>query len=265
MNGRSCCEPPIALVAANGNDWSQAAVADTTYNRTFRPHRALTVTGPSFITVAAHIKASEQIGPSALSRKFIRFPSEGLNRGLARKLGMVTTKPPTVLDELPALTRYARSLTHDRDQAEDLVHDALVSALANAGRYERDRPLRVWLFSILHNVFVSGTRRQLVQNRHRSLAAVEETQMAEPAQETSLRLRQLERALGSLSEDQRAALHLVAVEELSYQDAAAALGIPIGTLISRISRARARLRDLENGTQERGEPAKLRVVGKSND
>jgi len=246
-------KPPVNLTAARTHNW------------TFRPHLAFTVTGLSFITVGAHIKASGRNDPSALSRKFISFPSQGLNRELARKLGMGTTKPPTVLDELPALTRYARSLTHDWDQAEDLVHDALVSALANAGRYERDRPLRVWLFSILHNVFVSGTRRQLVQDRHRSLAAIEETQTAEPAQETSLRLKQLERALGSLSEDQRAALHLVAVEELSYQDAAAALGIPIGTLISRISRARARLRDLENGTQERGELAKLRVVGKSND
>jgi RNA polymerase sigma-70 factor (ECF subfamily) len=168
--------------------------------------------------------------------------------------------PPKVIDLLPALMRYARRLTHDEAEAEDLVQDALVSAYANADTYQRGRPLRVWLFSILHNIFVSGTRRQAVRDRYKAEAILATRESGPPAQEQSVRLHQIEAALAALSHEHQAVLHLVAVEGLSYEDAADALGIPIGTLISRLSRARARLRALEEGDLGTSKNVRLRIV-----
>ncbi|WHO37401.1 sigma-70 family RNA polymerase sigma factor [Sphingobium sp. AP49] len=167
--------------------------------------------------------------------------------------------PPKVVDLLPALMRYARRLTGNESDAEDLVQDALVRAYANVDKYERGRPLRIWLFSILHNVFVSGTRRAAVRERFRADVVAQADPVEAPTQEQSVRLHQIEAALAALPEEQQAVLHLVAVEGLSYQDAAVAIGIPIGTLISRLSRARARLRALEDGMPA-ARPAQLRIV-----
>lgn len=155
--------------------------------------------------------------------------------------------PSKVVDLLPALMRYARRLTQNEADAEDLVHEALVSAYTNANRYQRGRSLRVWLFAILHNAFVSGVRRQAVRERFRAATMVADREEVPPAQEQSVRLHQLEAALNALSHEHQTVLHLIAVEGLSYQEAADAIGIPTGTLISRLSRARARLRAFEEG------------------
>lgn len=170
------------------------------------------------------------------------------------------TKPPQekVIDQLPALMRYARSLVRG-DAAEDLVHDTLVAAYSHADRFQRERSLRVWLFSILHNRFVSDVRRQATRERYAADALHLADEISPPEQEHALRLRQVERALAALNPDQREALHLVAVEGLSYQDAAAVLDVPIGTLISRISRARTRLREMEEGSAT-APAARLRIV-----
>lgn len=166
---------------------------------------------------------------------------------------------PKVVDLLPALMRYARRLTGNDSDAEDLVQDALVRAYANADKYQRGRPLRIWLFSILHNVFVSGVRRQAVREQFRADMVATGDVVEPPTQEQLVRLHQVEAALAALPAEQQAVLHLVAVEGLSYQDAADAIGIPIGTLISRLSRARARLRALEEGAPA-ARPSHLRIV-----
>jgi len=164
-----------------------------------------------------------------------------------------------VLGQMGALRRYARSLTRDVNDAEDLVHDALVRAYERRASFRPSGNIRSWLLSIVHNTFIDGVRsrrseaaRNAESERHGSLA------MAAP-QEHSVRLSQVREAFLDLPEEQRAAIHLVAIEGLSYQEASDALGIPLGTLMSRIGRARAALRDIEDGGSRRG--SHLRIVG----
>jgi len=150
-----------------------------------------------------------------------------------------------VLAQLPSLRRYARALTRDESAAEDLVHDALVRAYERRSTFHLGGNLRSWLFSILHNAFVDGRHRRLAELRRETEAArLAETALL-PGQESRARLAQIQRAFLSLPEEQRAVLHLVAFEDLAYQEAATTLGIPLGTLMSRLGRARAALRTLE--------------------
>ncbi|MDQ0839955.1 sigma-70 family RNA polymerase sigma factor [Sphingomonas faeni] len=167
---------------------------------------------------------------------------------------------PDVLKLLPTLLRYARSLTHDEAAAEDLVHETLLIALAENGSYQAAHPLRQWLFAILHNRFISDLRRRKTRERHAQEVADATDPVVAPGQELSLALKQTEAGVRALPEDQRAALHLVVVEGLSYAEAASALDIPIGTLMSRISLARARLRNPQSAGLSQGTVPSLRVV-----
>ncbi|MBB5751366.1 sigma-70 family RNA polymerase sigma factor [Prosthecomicrobium pneumaticum] len=172
-----------------------------------------------------------------------------------------------VLAQMTALRRYARSLTRDETDAEDLVHDALVRAYERRSSFREGGSVRTWLFSILHNVFVDRRRaRRAEMARIEQVAELQEREAA-PHQEQQLRLAQVRRAFMDLPEEQRAALHLVAIEGLTFAEAAGALGIPIGTLMSRLARARAALRQIEDGVpagrpREKGQPH-LRIVGGS--
>lgn len=152
-----------------------------------------------------------------------------------------------VLNELPALRRYALSLTRHPVDAEDLVHDALVRAIERSATFRPDGNLRGWLLSILHNLHVDRRRSGAsAAGRDREFAA----RMAEslpPNQFDTLRLAQVRRAFDLLPDQQREALHLVTIEGLSYDEAAAVLGVPSGTVMSRIARGREALRSWENG------------------
>jgi RNA polymerase sigma-70 factor (ECF subfamily) len=170
------------------------------------------------------------------------------------------SNPFNVIGQLAALRRYARSLVRNADEAEDLVHDALVRALERRSTFKSSGSIRNWLMSILHNTHVDRLRRDRAVSR-REDAAFELADAATPAgQEHSVRLAQVRKAFLSLPEDQREALHLVAIEELTYQEAADVLNIPVGTLMSRVSRARARLRAMESGEDASPLPH-LRIVG----
>jgi RNA polymerase sigma-70 factor, ECF subfamily len=165
-----------------------------------------------------------------------------------------------VLAQLSPLRRYARSLVRNADEAEDLVQDALVRAYERKASFRRGASLRSWLLSIVHNTHVDRLRRDRSRlKRHDDAAAgMEQTQPA--VQEHAVRLAQVRNAFFSLPEEQRAALHLVAIEDMSYQQAADTLGIPLGTLMSRIARARTHLREFE----EKAPPAShLRLIGGS--
>lgn len=162
---------------------------------------------------------------------------------------------PDIVDLLVPLRRYARALTRDALRADDLVHDALVRALEARSELRPNTNLRTWMMTILHNVFIDDQRRRRVEARHADVLMQMSDAVSPPAQEGQVRLTQIRRAFLSLPQEQRAALHLVTLEGMAYADAAAVLGIPIGTLMSRLGRGRAALRAFEAGERpEREEP-----------
>ncbi|WP_205821030.1 sigma-70 family RNA polymerase sigma factor [Methylobacterium nonmethylotrophicum] len=156
-------------------------------------------------------------------------------------------KRPDVLDLLVPLRRYARSLTRDTAQADDLVHDTLVRALERQGTLRPGTNLRTWLMTVLHNAFIDDQRRRKVEARYADALGQLADEATPPAQEGHVRLAQVREAFQRLPAEQREALHLVTIEGLAYQEAADVLGIPIGTLMSRLGRARAALRTIESG------------------
>ena len=166
-----------------------------------------------------------------------------------------------VTGQLGALRRYALSLTRHPADAEDLVHDTLVKAIERQEQFRLGRNLRTWLLSILHNAFVDGQRARRIEAL-RTAEISYATDIAAPAgQEAAARLAEVREAFMTLPDDQRAALHLVSIDGLSYDEAAVSLGIPVGTLVSRISRARARLRAIEDGTASGANVIPLRNQG----
>lgn len=159
-----------------------------------------------------------------------------------------------IIEHIPRLRRYARALVGDRYIAEDLVQDTLERAWNKFSLWRPGSDLRAWLFTIMHNVFVNEARRR----RHEIEQLMEEVPpvSVRPTQGEQLELRDVDRALRSLPGDQREVLLLVAVEQLTYEEVSKALGIPIGTVMSRLSRARERLRQLLGGQS----PVSLKVV-----
>lgn len=143
---------------------------------------------------------------------------------------------------IPALRRYARGLLRDRAAADDLVQDCLERAVGQWRRRRDGGDPRTWLFAILHNLAMTRFRRAARHAPHIAIDDADERMVALPApQEDGLRYRELLQALSRLPDEQRAALLLVTTEDLSYAQAAAVLGVPIGTVMSRLSRARERL------------------------
>lgn len=142
---------------------------------------------------------------------------------------------------IPALRRYAYAMTWDHALADDLVQDCLERAVARWGQRRRDGELRAWLFTILRNLYINHYHRERRQGASVPLDDVSMPTVA-ATQGEGLALRDLLAALDGLGEDHKALLLLVGVEDLSYAEAAAVLGVPLGTVMSRLSRARARLR-----------------------
>jgi RNA polymerase sigma-70 factor (ECF subfamily) len=151
------------------------------------------------------------------------------------------------MDELPALRRYALSLTRRPAEAEDLVHDALVRAMERSATYHPPGNLRGWLMSILHNLHIDRLRSGASAAARDRDFATQATDTLAPNQLDSVRLNQVRRAFDTLPEEQREAMHLVTIEGLSYEEAAVVLGVPAGTVMSRISRGREALRRWESG------------------
>ena len=141
---------------------------------------------------------------------------------------------------IPRLRRYARALTGERSAADDLVQDTLERAWNKLHLWRDGSDLRAWLFTIMHNVHVNQVRSRM------AAATVPLDEAAEapvrPTQSDMLEVRDIDTALQQLSVDQRQVLLLVAVERMSYEETARTLGIPIGTVMSRLARGRERLR-----------------------
>jgi RNA polymerase sigma-70 factor (ECF subfamily) len=128
-----------------------------------------------------------------------------------------------VEQEIPRLRRYARALTRASDRADDLVQDTLLRALTKLHLWQPGTDIRAWLFTIMHHQYVNTVRRQLVE---------------------------LDRALAQLSAEQREVLLLVGLEGMDYESVAQILNVPIGTVRSRLSRGRERLRELMGRDRE---------------
>jgi RNA polymerase sigma-70 factor, ECF subfamily len=146
-----------------------------------------------------------------------------------------------IAPHLPRLRRYARSLLRDSVRADDLVQDTMVRALEKAHLYQHDTNLRGWLVTIMHNEHVNATRRIMRAPVHVSDEAVGELGRAE-TQEAPVELREVRRAVRRLPAEQRTPLVLHWLHGLKYEEIAAKMGVPLGTVQSRISRARKALR-----------------------
>lgn len=148
-----------------------------------------------------------------------------------------------VVEQIPRLRRYARALLRgDALAADDLVQDCLERALSRLNRWGRDSDLRAWMFTIMHNIYVNQVRRRANGPQLLELTDELSVDSVPPGGESAVALAELQRAVNALSADHREVLLLVALEGLSYQEVAGILGIPLGTVMSRLSRARAHLR-----------------------
>lgn len=168
---------------------------------------------------------------------------------------------PLVEPLVPRLRRYARALLRDRAAADDLVQDCLLRVVSGWSRRRQDGDLRAWLFAILHNLALNRIRDEARRGTAVPLDAVDESVFSRPpTQESGLHGADLVRALDSLAPEQRIVLLLVSVEDLSYADVARVLDIPLGTVMSRLSRAREKLaRALDPDRPITARPALRRV------
>ena len=157
-----------------------------------------------------------------------------------------------IVDQIPHLRRYARALVGDRAQADDLVQDCLERAWSRTHLWRVGTNIRAWLFTILHNLHLNAARKERNRPGHVPLGAGTADPPVRPTQEDGLAVESMWQAFSSLPEPQRAALLLITVEEMSYEEAASVLGIPIGTLMSRIHRGRERLRALMGEAGDEG-------------
>lgn len=154
-----------------------------------------------------------------------------------------------MVEHIPRLRRYARALFRgDTTAADDLVQDCLERALGRLHLWRRDSDLRAWLFTIMHNLYVNRLRRTQRESAFAQTPDKIDHIAAAPVSETWLS--ELERACARLPPDQREILLLIALEGLSYQQVAVILSVPEGTVMSRLARARERLRHALEGTAE---------------
>ena len=144
--------------------------------------------------------------------------------------------------QIASLRRYARALLRDKNDADDLVQESLARALSRADRFKPGTNLRAWLFTIMHNVHVNQVRQKISRPDEVPVEDHEMRLITPARQETSIELRDMSRALAELPDEQRQVLLLVALEGLKYDEVAAVLQIPIGTVMSRLSRAREAVR-----------------------
>lgn len=146
---------------------------------------------------------------------------------------------------IPRLRRYARALVGERSDADDLVQDTLERGWDKLSAWRRGSDMRAWLFGIMHNLYVDRVRKPALA----TAVLDHDTPMpvVPPAHTHRLEMRDMETALALLPADQREILLLVALEEMTYEEVAAALRIPVGTVMSRLARAREKLRALMEG------------------
>jgi RNA polymerase sigma-70 factor, ECF subfamily len=171
-----------------------------------------------------------------------------------------TLPDPDLIAALPRLRRYARVLTGDVNRADDLVQDTLARAWEKRRLWQAGSDLRAWLFTIMHNVHVN---QYAVRRRELAETSIDADDGAAHGWELPVRATQSDRVelievlahIGRLPTDQREVLVLAAIEELRYEDIARVQGVPIGTVMSRLNRAREKLRRMTSDL-----PSTLRII-----
>lgn len=148
-------------------------------------------------------------------------------------------------DCIPALRRYAFTLLHQQDEADDLVQDCLERAIRKQSLWQKGTSLRAWLFTMQHNLFIN----QLKQKARKPKLVVSSNALShiQAPDQPNVIMKDIQYCLQQLAEDQREVLLLVTIEGFSYKEVGEIEGIPVGTVMSRLSRARKRLQELMNG------------------
>ena len=150
-----------------------------------------------------------------------------------------------LIEQIPRLRRYARALTRDAVRADDLVQDTLERAWTKRGLWRRGSNLRAWLFTIMHNVYVNQLKAQDRVNE----VDIDSTVLTArtPSAEHTATIRDVQDGLERLPLEMREVVLLVCLEQFTYEETAKLLGIPTGTVMSRLSRGRERLRQWIDG------------------
>jgi RNA polymerase sigma-70 factor (ECF subfamily) len=159
-----------------------------------------------------------------------------------------------LVKSIPSLRAFAISLCHDRTEADDLVQETLIRAWNNLANFEEGTNLKAWLFTILRNNFYNGLRKLKHQSDY-ARTMDDSHFIVPPSQEKIMEFGDMMRGLQELPPDQREALILVTVENMSYEEVAAICDCPVGTIKSRVNRARARLELLVSGDLQKGRAA----------
>jgi RNA polymerase sigma-70 factor (ECF subfamily) len=162
--------------------------------------------------------------------------------------------------EIPRLRRYARALMRSADRADDLVQETLLRAIAKVHLWQPGTDIRAWLFTIMHNQYVNMVRRAMRDDTSVDIEHMSASLVATTDPTASRQMRELERALSRLRDEQREVILLVGVEGMSYEEAAQILDVPVGTVRSRLSRGRETLRrfmDMPERTEGVAEPDRI--------
>jgi RNA polymerase sigma-70 factor, ECF subfamily len=157
--------------------------------------------------------------------------------------------------QLPRLRRYAKVLTRDPSRADDLVQDTLVRALDKQHLYQDGTNLRAWLFTLMHNQHVNDVRRNVREGDSLDVDTVAAHLVAVTDPTASRQLRELDEAIGKLAMEQQQVILLIGLEGMSYEETAAILDVPVGTVRSRLSRGREALRRLMGMEEDEAELA----------
>jgi RNA polymerase sigma-70 factor (ECF subfamily) len=160
-----------------------------------------------------------------------------------------------VEQEIPRLRRYARALTRASDRADDLVQDTLLRALTKLHLWQPGTDIRAWLFTIMHHQYVNTVRREARDAATVDIEHISATLAATTDPTARRQLVELDRALARLTAEQREVLLLVGLEGMDYDSVAQILGVPIGTVRSRLSRGREKLRELMDREREPQRPS----------
>lgn len=150
-------------------------------------------------------------------------------------------------EQIPHLLRYAKALTRNTDMAEDLIQDCLERAWSKRSLWNPQRKLRPWLFTIMHNLYINEINKLVNKHQH---VSVDISMIDERVDDSQvLRINELDKALGKLNPGYREIILLAGLEGLSYKEIAVVTDLPLGTVMSRLSRGREKLKQLMDGSE----------------